>query len=289
VNSRSQTPAGAPRRGIRRDLFGLTRTPFNGSAAPLYLDPPRRELCDLAEGFLQRRGFALVRGAPGCGKTRFLHHVLSLPDERCVQIAYVPFAMFRDGDLLRALCRQFNLEVPFRKSALIGLVQKHAVELGEAVNPVLVIDEVQLIAQETLDTLRILTNHRFEAGSLFTVFLCGGDDFLQRLHLRVNEPLRQRIGACWRLEPFDREHTADYIRHHLKYAGAEHDVFDDQAVGRIYDETRGVPRLINTLASAALEAASAAAAARVTTAHLDRAVHNLPPRKEGPARDPEAL
>jgi general secretion pathway protein A len=289
MSNRTNTPATAPRRGVRRDLFGLTRTPFSGSAAPLYLDPARKELCDLAEGFLQRRGFAFVRGAPGCGKTRFLHHVLSLPDERCVQIAYVPFAMFKDGEMLRAVCRQFNIEPPFRKSALIGVVQKHALDLGEAVNPVLVIDEVQLIGQETLDTLRILTNHRFEASSLFTVFLCGGDDFLQRLQLRVNEPLRQRIGACWRLEPFDREHAAGYIRHHLKHAGAEHDVFDEQAIGRIFDETRGVPRLINTLATAALEAASAVGATRVTTAHIDKAVQNLPPRKEGPTRDPEAL
>jgi len=289
MTTRNGTPATAPRRGLRRDLFGLARMPFSGAAAPLYLDPARKELCDLAEGFLQRRGFAFVRGAPGCGKTRFLHHVLSLPDERSLQIAYVPFAMFKDGDMLRAVCRQFNLEPPFRKSALIRTVQEHALALGEAVNPVLVIDEVQLIGQETLETLRILANHRFEAGSLFTIFLCGGDDFLHRLQLRVNEPLRQRIGACWRLEPFDREHAAAYVRHHLKHAGAEHDVFDEQAIGRIFEETRGVPRLINTLAVNALEAASAAGASRVGTAHIDKAVQNLPPRKEGPTRDPETL
>jgi general secretion pathway protein A len=277
------------RRGLRRDLFGLTRTPFTGATTPLYLDPARQELCDLAEGFLQRRGFALVRGAPGCGKTRFLHHVLSLPDERSVQIAYIPFAMFKDGDLLRAACRQFNLETPFRKSALIRTVQEHAVSLGEAVNPVLVIDEIQLIRQETLETLRILTNHRFETGSLFSVFLCGGDDFLARLQLRLNEPLRQRLSACWRLEPFDREHAAGYLRHHLRHAGAEHELFTEQAMTRIFDETRGVPRLINTLATAALEVASAAGVSQVSITHLDKAVQNLPPRKENLPRDPQPL
>lgn len=289
MSTRSSTPVPATRRGLRRDLFGLHRLPFNGASAPLYLDPLREELCELAEGFLQRRGFAFVRGSAGCGKTRFLQHVCSLPDERSVQIAYIPFAMFKDGDLLRAVCRQFNLEAPYRKSALIRTIQEHAVSLGESVNPVLVIDEIQLIGQETLETLRILTNHRFEAGSLFSVFLCGGDEFLQRLQLRVNEPLRQRISACWRLEPFDREHSAGYIRHHLKHAGVEHDVFKEQALNRIFDETRGVPRPINTLATAALEVASAAAAAEVSTAHIDKAVQNLPQRKETTSRDQETL
>jgi len=277
------------RRGLRRDLFSLVRAPFAGATAPFYLDPAREELSALAEGFLQRRGFAFVRGATGCGKTRFLHHVCTRPDDRAVQVAYIPFGMFKDGDLLRAACRQFNLEPPFRKSALMRTIQEHAVSLGEAVNPILVIDEVQLMSQDTLDALRLLTNHRFEAANLFTVFLAGGDDFLHRLHLRRNEPLRQRIGACWQLEPFDREHTARYIRHHLKHAGAEHDVFDDQALSRIFDDSRGVPRLINTLATAALEAASTAGDAQVTSAHLDQAAKTLLQRQEASPRDPQPL
>lgn len=287
--SKTAIPPTAPgRRGLRRDLFGITRTPFS-SAAPLYLDPPRQESCQQAENFLQRRGFACVRGAPGCGKTRFLHHVCGLLDERTAQTAYIPFAMFKDGDLLRAVCRQFSIDPPFRKSALIRALQEHAVGLGETVNPVLVIDEVQLMDQATLETLRILANHRFENSNIFSVFLCGGDEFMQRLQLRVNEPLRQRISACWRLEPFDREHTAGYLRHHLRHVGAEHEIFQEQAVNRVFDETRGVPRLINTLALAAMEAAAAAGAAKVTTDHLDKASRNLPQRKENPRHDPDAL
>jgi len=289
MSKTATTPAPPGRRGLRRDLFGITRTPFTSAAVPLYLDPARQEACEQAESFLQRRGFACVRGGPGCGKTRFLQHVCGLLDERAVQTVYIPFAMFKDGDLLRAVCRQFNLDPPFRKSALIRTVQEHAVSLGEAVNPVLVIDEVQLMDQATLETLRILGNHRFEAGNLFTVFLCGGDEFMQRLQLRVNEPLRQRISACWRLEPFDREHTARYIAHHLRHAGAEHEIFQEQALNRIFDEARGVPRVINTLALAAMEAAAAAGAAKVTTDHLDKAIRNLPQRKETARHDPDAL
>ena len=282
------TPAPHGRRGLRRDLFAITRTPFGGTA-PLYLDPPRQEASDHAENFLQRRGFACVRGAPGCGKTRFLQHVCGLLDERAVQTAYIPFSMLKDGDLLRTLCRQFNLNQPFRKSALIRTIQEHALSLGEAVNPVLVIDEVQFMDQATLETLRVLVNHRFENSNIFTVFLCGGDEFMQRLQLRVNEPLRQRISACWRLEPLDREHTAGYIRHHLRHAGAEHEIFQEQAINRIFDETRGVPRMINTLALAAMDAAAAAGAATVTNDHIDKASRNLPQRKEDSRHDPDAL
>jgi type II secretory pathway predicted ATPase ExeA len=275
-------------RGMRRDLFGIARTPFT-AAAPMYLDPPRQEACAQAENHLRRRGLACVRGAPGCGKTRFLRHVCGLLDERAVQIAYVPFAMFKDGDLLRAICRQFNLEPPFRKSAAARVLQEHAVSLGEAVNPVVVIDEVQLMDQAALEMLRVLGNHRFDSGNLFTMLLCGGDDFARRLGLRVNEPLRQRVGACWRMEPFDRQHTAGYIQHHIRHAGAEHEIFDPQALNRVFDETRGVPRLVDSLAAAAMEAASAAGAARVALEHIDRAMRNMPGRKEDAAHDPDAF
>ena len=270
MNSRS-TPT-RPRGGMRRDIFGFTRTPFC-SAVPYYLDPAREELARRAEGFFQRRGVAFVGGAPGCGKTRFLQHVCAQPDERCVQIAYVPFSMFKDGDILRALCTRFSLQPPYRKSALLHTLQEHALRLGESVNPVIVIDEVQLLDQAALETLRILPNHRFESGGLFSIFLCGGDEFLERLALRVNEPLRQRICACWRIEPLDREHT----------------VFDETAINRIYDETRGVPRLINTLAAAAIETASATEASRVGLEHLELAVKTLPARKEVAHRDPSTL
>ncbi len=281
-------PAPVGRNSLRRDLFGITRTPF-GSNVPLYLDDARQELLVQAASLMDRRGFACVHGAPGCGKTSFLRHACGQPDPRSVQIAYIPFSMFKDGDLLRTACRQFNLESAFRKSALIRALQEYAVNLGEAINPVLVIDEVQLMDQATLELLRILGNHRFETGNLFTIFLCGGDEFLHRLQLRINEPLRQRISAAWHLEPFDRTHTARYIQHHLRYAGTECELFPPEIINRIYDETRGVPRLINTLALAAMEHTAAAAATTVTNAHLDKAIRNLPQRKENRHHDPENL
>ena len=287
--SKSATPhQPSARHSLRRDLFGIARAPFT-AAAPLYMDPPRQEACDQAESHLRRRGLACVRGAPGCGKTRFLRHVCGLLDERAAQIAYVPFSMFKDGDLLRAICRQFNLEPPLCKSTAARMLQDHAASLGEAVNPVLVIDEIQLMDQATLETLRVLGNHRFENGNLFTMFLCGGDEFTRRLNLRVNEPLRQRVSACWRMEPFDRQHTAGYIQHHLRHAGAEHEIFEPQALNRVFDETRGVPRLVGNLAIAAMEAAAAAEAARVAVEHIDKAMRNLPSRKEEPTHDPDAF
>ena len=121
------------------------------------------------------------------------------------------------------------------------------------------------------------------------MFLCGGDEFTRRLNLRVNEPLRQRVSACWRMEPFDRQHTAGYIQHHLRHAGAEHEIFEPQALNRVFDETRGVPRLVGNLAIAAMEAAAAAEAARVAVEHIDKAMRNLPSRKEEPTHDPDAF
>lgn len=269
------TTATVSQSGLRRDLFGLQRVPFT-AAAPCYLDPARADLLAKASAFLQRRGFAFLGGPPGAGKTRLLQHVCSLPDPRSVQLAYLPFAMCRDRELLRALALAFRLETPYRKSALLRLLQEHALSLGAAVTPILVIDEAQLLDAAALDTLRVLANHTFESQNLFAIFLVGHDEFRERLSLRVHEPLRQRLAACWHLAAFDREHTLAYVEHHLRHAGAEHALFAPEALHRLYDQTRGVPRLINHLALAALEAASARTSPTVTLADLDTASDTLP-------------
>ena len=98
--------------------------------------------------------------------------------------------------------------------------------------------------------------------------------------------LHLATGHTYRAAASSRKET---IRHHLRHAGAEHEIFQEQTVNRLFDEARGVPRIINTLALGAMEAAAAAGTAKVTTEHLDKALRNLPQRKETPHHDPDTL
>lgn len=274
---------------VRNDLFGFQTTPFTNDPAEPFSDQ-RRTLCRRkADAFMQRRGFAFVTGGPGCGKTLFVNELCSAQNSRTTTVMYIPFSMFGETDMLREICRQIGIEPVWRMGAMIRNIQERIGEM-QPVNPVLVIDEVQLIGQETLDMLRILANFEFESNNLFTVIMAGDEAFQHRLQLRINEPLRQRVTLFVKLAPLGRKDAVAYMQHHTRSAGAHQQIFDEQAANLIFDITGGIPRLINNLALAALEEASLEEKPAVELGHVEQAgMTCLPPSKEAPRDDTQAL
>jgi len=187
---------------VRNDLFGFHTTPFTSAPAEPFSDERRTRCRRKADAFMHRRGFAFVTGGPGCGKTLFVNELCSSQNSRTTNVMYIPFAMFGDTDMLREICRQIGIEPAYRMGAMIRNIQERISEM-QPVNPILVIDEVQLIGQETLDMLRILTNFKFESANLFTVIMAGDESFQHRLQLRINEPLRQRVTLFVALDGVD--------------------------------------------------------------------------------------
>lgn len=274
---------------VRNDLFGFHTTPFTSAPAEPFSDERRTRYQRKADAFMQRRGFAFVTGGPGCGKTLFVNELCSRQNSRTAKVMYIPFAMFGDTDMLREICAQIGIEPAYRMGAMIRNIQERTREI-QPVNPILVIDEVQIIAQETLDMLRILSNFKFESANLFTVIMAGDESFQHRLQLRINEPLRQRVTLFITLGPLSREDAAAYIQHQTRVAGAHQQIFDEQAVNLIFDITVGIPRLINNLASAALEEASLEEEPGVELRHVEQAGTTcLPPSKEAPRDDTQIL
>ena len=274
---------------IRNDLFGFHTTPFTGAPAEPFSDERRTRCRRKADAFMQRRGFAFVTGGPGFGKTLFVNELCSSQNSRTTHMMYIPFAMFGDTDMLREICGQIGIEPAYRMGAMIRNIQERTREM-QPVNPILVIDEVQLIGQETLDMLRILSNFKFESANLFTVIMAGDESFRHRLQLRINEPLRQRVTLFITLGPLSRQDAAAYIQQQTCIAGAHQQVFDEQAVNLIFDITGGIPRLINNLAGAALEEASSEEDHAVELRHVEQAGTTcLPPSKETPRDDTPAL
>ena len=274
---------------VRNDLFGFHTIPFTNAPEEPFSDERRTRYRHKADAFVHRRGFAFVSGAPGCGKTLFVNELCASQNSRTANVMYIPFAMFSDTDMLRAICRQIGIEPAYRMGTMIRNIQERTCEM-QPVNPILVIDEVQLIAQETLDMLRILTNFKFESANLFTVIMAGDESFQHRLQLRINEPLRQRVTLFITLGPLSREDTAAYMQHQTRAAGAHQQIFDEQSANLVFDITAGIPRLINNLAAAALEEASLDEQPEVVLRHVEQAATTcLPSRKENPTHDTDTL
>jgi type II secretory pathway predicted ATPase ExeA len=116
----------------------------------------------------------------------------------------------------------------------------------------LIIDEAHLLPADIFDQLRFLLNDEMDSTSLLTLVLLGQPDLAHKLRFAPYEALHQRIAVRYHLHPFDLEETAGYVKHHLRVAGCQNQIFSDSFVSGVYDHTKGVARKINNVCRSAL-------------------------------------
>lgn len=257
-------------RNHKFDRFGFSSMPFSGFQTTPFLDTSRELVVKKTLNFLGYRGFAVLHGASGTGKTMLLNHLCRQLQPNEHRIIYIPFAMLKPADMLRNICVKLNIEPTVSTSKMLGKIQDCIAEI-QPVNPVLVLDEIQKISHQTLEIIRLMTNFHFEEKNLFSVLMAGNDEFLQQLRLRMNEPLRQRVTCFCGLSAFSRENTKKYIKYHFETSGAHQEIITEQAITLVYDLTSGIPRLINSLLSASLEAAADIESQIIDLEHINSA------------------
>ena len=140
-------------------------------------------------------------------------------------------------------------------------------------------DEAQLIpTKATFDEIRLLTNFQLDDQNLLSVVLIGQPELENRLEREAYAPLRQRIGMRYSLGPLSLEETVRYIDHRIRVAGGSRNPFTAEAMNEIHALSRGIPRLINTLATTSLldafgEDAETIETARVASAAQEHRIH----------------
>ena len=259
-------------------FFGLTRRVFTGLPPEPYLDPPRQSALEQLRSMVARRGFAVISGPPGSGKTALLHYLCATLNENHHQLIYVPFSFLERGQMLQYLAGRMGLEPRRGISACLRSVQQHLHTI-QPVNPVIVLDEVEQLETGTSHLVRCLLHDRADTAHHCTLIMAGTESFVeQKLRLQVHEPLRQRITLYVKLNPLDAGNTPAYIAHHLHSAGSRNELFEPPAVQLIHELSNGLPRLISTLAEAAVDHAAAAQRQTVTLDHVHAAAETvLPP------------
>lgn len=267
-------------RNHKFDRFSFSSMPFSGIQATPFLDASREHVIKTIRNFLDYRGFAVLCGTPGTGKTLLLNHLCHQLQPNEHRIIYIPFSMLKPSDMLKNICAKLNVEPTISTSKMLGRIQDCIAEI-QPVNPVLVLDEIQKISHQTLEIIRLMTNFNFEEKNLFSVLMVGNDEFLQQLKLRINEPLRQRVTCFCQLSALSRDDTNKYIKHHFETAGAHQEIITEPAIALAYDFTSGIPRLINSLLFAALEAAADAESQIIDLEHINSAGELVsPPTQE---------
>ena len=238
-------------------FYGLTSKAFDLIPDPdkVYMSEAHEEaLAVLRYGVIDRKGFLLLTGGVGTGKTTLLQ-LLSRSLDSKVHLCLIANPTLSLHDFYYFLAAKYGLrEYEGNKARFLlefAEFLRGCRQQGERV--LLVIDEAHVLPVDLLEEVRLLSNQEYQDFGVMSVFLVGQPELNDRLADPRLLPLRQRIGIRFHLPPFSEEDTRRYILFRLAKAGAQRgDLFEAEAVRLIHAEGQGVPRLINVLCDQAL-------------------------------------
>jgi general secretion pathway protein A len=237
--------------------YGLLRSPFEMTPDPAFLwmsDAHSEGLATLVYGVKARKGFVLLTGEVGTGKTTLLHALLAQLD-RSTLAAFVFNPRLEPLDFFRVLFDELGIETPCATKAeyLIALNHFLIARLEQDQPTLLIIDEAQNLSAEMLEEVRLLSNLETPSSKLLQIMLVGQPELAEMLARPELRQLRQRIVMRHSLRPFSREETATYIKERLRIAGyTGAGLFDKRALRCVHEVTGGIPRLVNAVCDSAL-------------------------------------
>ena len=239
--------------------FGLKENPFSLSPDPryLYLSPQHREALNcLIYGIGERKGFMVVTGGIGTGKTTLCRALLAGLDGKTAS-ALIFNPALSDIELLKTINEEFGIKLVGRgtkKRYLDGLNAFLMKNFAAGKNAILLIDEAQNLSHSVLEQIRMLSNLETVRAKLIQIILLGQPELRRLLALPSLRQLNERITVRYNLKPLAREDVRRYIEHRLVTAGGERigNSFTAGSYDLIYGMSRGIPRRINAICDRAL-------------------------------------
>jgi general secretion pathway protein A len=239
--------------------FGLLQAPFNITPDPsfLYLSASHREaLAQLSYGIRARKGFVVLTGEVGTGKTTLIHTLLN-DLNGSVQTALIFNTLVSPTDLLRSVCEEFGL---IESKRPIQEIHDYLVSLNEFLlecyrkgeNCALIIDEAQNLSAEVLESIRLLSNFETSKDKLLQILLVGQPELALRLNSPELRQLKQRVMLRHHLRVLSLQECCEYVSNRLKVAGADRAIFTPHALESVYSYSSGIPRIVNVLCDNAL-------------------------------------
>jgi len=238
-----------------RQFYGLTRNPFEVSPDPFFFYPTpghNEALALLNYGVLRRKGFVVVTGEVGTGKTLLVRCLLESLTVHKVAFAYIYNPLLKVQSFLEQVLNDLGLDSTTRSKteALSRLNNYLLTRSRDDLTTALVVDEAQLLSWELLEEIRLLTNLETSQHKLLQIVLAGQPELDGKLDSHQLRQLKQRVGLRCNLLPLEFAQLEGYIHRRLEVSGAhdtEKPIFPREAIEAIYAISKGIPRLINTL------------------------------------------
>jgi general secretion pathway protein A len=261
-------------------FFGLDEEPFGVTPDPkfLYISPKHEEaIATLTYGIEHNRGFIMLTGEVGSGKTTVVRHVFDhLGPE--VRTAVVLNPRMDALELLKFINNDFGLQVKRNSThkTLMDDLNDFLLQCHRSgTKAVLAIDEAQETSTECLEFVRLLSNLETDTSKLIQIILVGQPELRDLVGSDRLRQLDQRIAVRYHLEPLEMAETAGYIRHRLEVAGSTTIDFPDRGLKAIHGFSRGIPRLINLACDRTLLASFAHEELRISTGRIKEVIRDF--------------
>jgi general secretion pathway protein A len=273
-------------------FFNLKEKPFNLTPDPnfLYLGETHREaLAHLVYGVRERKGFMVMTGEVGTGKTTLLHALLrSLGQDTKTIFIFNPILEVKD--FFKFICIDLGVRIKdqTKGDCLLEIYQFLIEAYRKNENVVLVIDEAHNLNPFILEEIRLISNFETAKDKLIQIILVGQPELNAILSLPKCRPLRQRISLWFFINPLNRKEAREYIEARLYTAGMENSCFTEKAVDEIFRYSKGIPRVINILCDNSLTIGYATDKKRIDETIVREAIGDLEACERGSAGPSEA-
>lgn len=238
-------------------FYGLKENPFNVTPNPKYIylgENHREALAQLVYGVRERKGFIVITGEVGTGKTTLIHYLLDKMNGNHTKTAFLFNPKLTVDDFIQYILKDLGVRVQGRtKGDYLHNLHRYllnAYQKDERV--ILIVDEAQGLRPELLEEIRLLSNLETSRSKLLQIVLLGQPELDKTLAQGGFRQLTQRINLRYHLQPLSEKETKEYIGKRLGIAGARAPIFTEKAMKQVYLKSRGIPRLINILCDNAL-------------------------------------
>lgn len=238
-------------------FYGFAEKPFNATPDSKFFFPSNKHteaLNTLIYAISERKGFVVITGEIGAGKTTVCRTLLSKLDVD-TKVALITNTNISAKELIAEILDEFEIEYKGgSKQKLLSHLNNFLIkQLSNGTNVVLIVDEAQNLTLKVLEEIRMLSNLETEKEKLIQIILLGQPQLKAKLENHNMEQFKQRIAVYYHLSSLDRIETEQYIKHRLWLINPDSaNIFTQRAIESIYQHSRGIPRLINLIADSAL-------------------------------------
>ncbi|HET6516130.1 MAG TPA: AAA family ATPase [Thermodesulfovibrionales bacterium] len=238
------------------DFYGFTAKPFAKTPDPkfLFLSKVHEEALARLHYAVEEKEITVLTGEIGCGKTTLTRALMDSLDER-YRVVLIINPRLTSIELIKTICSRFECDSrsPYKNDLIDNLYARFYDDYQSRITPVIIIDEAHLIPyRETFEEIRLLTNFQMDDTNLISLILVGQPELKRKLDSEALAALRQRVGLFYHLGMIRADEVRGYVEHRMKAGGRDGPLFTDSALTSLYIYSRGIPRIINSLATMAL-------------------------------------